>query len=398
MPEFPIPERPSTGTVPVGVESCDPESPDPHLPGSRSREAQSSHGVPSPGVPQPCSVSEEGSGSSELSTSVPPRPPVGSWGPGTVRPLPVHPARTGFVQGLLSGSVRTSRGDEARPANAARRIAPTYWRERWGAFATAGAMPLAIGLGLLGADVSGASGGLTPTVAEPQHPSSESGAGLGFFSPSDEAVSRCVRAGWAAGFPVGKPLVTAVAVALAESRCNPTARGTNTVSVRCPEGSIDRGLWQINSCYHEEVNDHCAYQVQCNADAAFVISHRGLYWKPWSTFKNGQYQRYVTMATNAVAELCPQGQCSTGHVGLVVAGRYVNVRTGPGRRYELVTRSSTGHRVRLLCWTSGQYVGEGRWPSHLWDRIVDDVTGKTGYATDSWIRTPGEVQRILPRC
>ena len=43
----------------------------------------------------------------------------------------------------------------------------------------------------------------------------------------NEAADLCAHVGHNAGFP-NDPLVTAVAVALAESRCNPDATGTNT--------------------------------------------------------------------------------------------------------------------------------------------------------------------------
>lgn len=87
-------------------------------------------------------------------------------------------------------------------------------------------------------------------------------------SPASAASSDlCAQTGYDAGFR-GDGLVTAVAVALAESSCNPSA--TNVQNNTPP--SRDRGLWQINDYWHPEVDDACAYDAQCNANAAFEIS------------------------------------------------------------------------------------------------------------------------------
>lgn len=90
-----------------------------------------------------------------------------------------------------------------------------------------------------------------------------------------------------------RQIVVAVAVALAESSCNPSATGQNS-------GSVDRGLWQINSYYHSEVSDACAYQAQCNADAAWNISNHGSSWSPWSTYNSGVWTNYLDTARSAI--------------------------------------------------------------------------------------------------
>ncbi|MFE9655919.1 RICIN domain-containing protein [Micromonospora sp. NPDC006431] len=90
-----------------------------------------------------------------------------------------------------------------------------------------------------------------------------------------------------------RQIVVAVAVAMAESSCNPSATGQNP-------GSIDRGLWQINNYWHPEVSDACAYQVQCNANAAWNISNHGSNWTPWSTYNNGAWRNYLNTARDAI--------------------------------------------------------------------------------------------------
>ena len=76
---------------------------------------------------------------------------------------------------------------------------------------------------------------------------------------------------------------TAVAIAKAESHLNPNATGYNK------NGSIDRGLMQINSVhgYGKEL-----YNVKTNLKVARKIyEKRG--WIAWSTFTSGKYKKFL---------------------------------------------------------------------------------------------------------
>ncbi len=84
-----------------------------------------------------------------------------------------------------------------------------------------------------------------------------------------------------------KPKVAA-AIAMAESAGDPSAVGKN----RKPR-SFDRGLFQINSRWHAEVSDRCAYDAQCNAREALRISDGGRNWRQWSTWHNEAYKAYL---------------------------------------------------------------------------------------------------------
>ncbi|WP_163509110.1 transglycosylase SLT domain-containing protein [Fodinicola acaciae] len=127
-------------------------------------------------------------------------------------------------------------------------------------------------------------------------------AAAGLSAPAYAATGAdlCAQVGLNAGFPRDR-LVTAVAVALAESRCNPLAKSPPNHN-----GTIDRGLWQINSGAHPEVSDACAYDAQCNANAAYRISSGGTNWQPWSTYNNGAYRAYLSEAQAAVDRLGSQ--------------------------------------------------------------------------------------------
>lgn len=92
-----------------------------------------------------------------------------------------------------------------------------------------------------------------------------------------------------AGF-VGDDLTRAVAIALAESGGNPRALG----DVGIGQGSF--GLWQINSYYHPEYGPDFTtlYDPQTNANAAYSVYRRSGYtFKPWSTFNNGAYAKFI---------------------------------------------------------------------------------------------------------
>ena len=121
-------------------------------------------------------------------------------------------------------------------------------------------------------------------------------------SASAAAADLCAKVASRAGFS-GDRLVTAVAVGMGESACRPDAVNSNGPTKGCPNGSVDRGLWQINSCWHPSVSKSCAYDAQCNANAAYRISAKGSNFKPWVAYTNGSYRNYVNAARAAVARL-----------------------------------------------------------------------------------------------
>jgi hypothetical protein len=98
-----------------------------------------------------------------------------------------------------------------------------------------------------------------------------------------------------AGFS-GNDWVIAVAVAEAESAGWTHARLINT------DCSVDRGLWQINSFWHGEVSDACAFDPTCNAQGTHTIWANGG-WTQWTTFNNGAYQAHMAEAQAAVDQV-----------------------------------------------------------------------------------------------
>ncbi|MFB7268014.1 transglycosylase SLT domain-containing protein, partial [Streptomyces nojiriensis] len=151
------------------------------------------------------------------------------------------------------------------------------------------------------------------------------GASPAYAAPSD----LCAQVGYSAGWR-GEALEFAVAIALAESSCNPGA--SNRQGNVDAEGSTDRGLWQINDFYHPDVTNACAYDAQCNANEAFRISSGGTNWQPWSTYNRGHHWRHMDEARAAVARLGhPGGPGPAPVVHPVESGRVVSARSADGR-------------------------------------------------------------------
>jgi Ricin-type beta-trefoil lectin domain/Lysozyme like domain len=98
-----------------------------------------------------------------------------------------------------------------------------------------------------------------------------------------------------AGFG-GNDWVVSVAVAEAESAGWTRARLINT------DCSVDRGLWQINSYWHGEVSDACAFDPACNAGATHTIWSNGG-WTQWTTYNNGAYLSHMAEAQDAVNQV-----------------------------------------------------------------------------------------------
>jgi murein DD-endopeptidase MepM/ murein hydrolase activator NlpD len=99
----------------------------------------------------------------------------------------------------------------------------------------------------------------------------------------------------AAGFR-GSALDTIVAIAQAESSLDTSARNINT------DGSIDRGILQINKRWHPEVSDAAAYDPAASFAAGYQISNRGTDFHPWSTYTNNAYKAYMTGVSGGSAK------------------------------------------------------------------------------------------------
>ena len=199
---------------------------------------------------------------------------------------------------------------------------------------------------------------------------------------------RCAQAGYAAGWR--SSLVTAVAVALAESDCTATAVHNVPPDANCPNGSVDRGAWQINNCYWPNVSDSCAYELYCNALAAkniFICCG----WTMWTTYNNGAYRSYLAEAQAGVDAI----NGGTAVYGTVTTeGETLTVRAGPSSSYSPVGSLADGTTVRILCQTHGQWIYSDVYEvwTDLWDKI-----GSGRYVSDAYVYTGSDGQ-VAPSC
>jgi Lysozyme like domain/Ricin-type beta-trefoil lectin domain len=223
----------------------------------------------------------------------------------------------------------------------------------------------AVSLVLIGG--AAATGSSTPAPPAPAvRPASLARHGaVGKLGPAQvsQAAQTCAgyaaAAGWANNGQYGGDLVIAVAVCVAESGGQPSVYycdGTGTVGyyppVQCPTGSYDRGLWQINSKYHPEVTDACAFRPQCNADAAYQISDQGTDFAPWAVYDTDAYAQYLGAAQHAVAGLTT-GAVSAARFGVCA----MPAQPVPGAA---VTAGRCGRRTAAQQWTvTGGTVRQG---------------------------------------
>lgn len=103
-----------------------------------------------------------------------------------------------------------------------------------------------------------------------------------------------------AGFS-GVDLVTAVAIALAESGGNPQAYNPETKAGAAP-GQGSYGLWQIYLTAHPEDAGSNLYDPQTNANEAYAIyAAAGGSFRAWSTFLSNAYQSFVSTVQGAIS-------------------------------------------------------------------------------------------------
>lgn len=81
----------------------------------------------------------------------------------------------------------------------------------------------------------------------------------------------------------------AAAIATAESGGNSAAYDLDS------NGTIDRGLWQINSVHGAQ----SSFDIPTNARAAIAISNNGTNWSPWVTYNTGAYRQYLQSGVQA---------------------------------------------------------------------------------------------------
>jgi hypothetical protein len=175
-------------------------------------------------------------------------------------------------------------------------------------------------------------------------------------------------------------VTTAVAVALAESGGD--SRATNAAGNTPP--STDRGLWQINSYWHPEVSDDCAFDPWCATSHAAEISRYWTDFSPWSAYNNGSYRTYLEatppMNVPYVTQVEPDGSgyANCGPACLTMLLAY-DGHIGADRASMHSVADYMRDRYYDGDWWLGTYTDFGmmRW-------LVEDVYGVTLREQPSW--------------
>lgn len=179
---------------------------------------------------------------------------------------------------------------------------------------------------------------------------------------------------------------TAGAVAKAESGL--CVNATNPYN---SNGSVDRGLYQINSV-HGYTTD-CLYNAACNTNAAMNI-YRMQGWNAWTVYRTGAYRQHLSEAQAAVNRVAGGGS-STATGTTANTGSYTgpyNLRSGPGTNYSVVGSVGGGVAVTIVCQTNGT-THTGPWgTTSLWDKLS---TGE--WISDAFVYT-GSNSAVTPRC
>jgi chitodextrinase len=143
----------------------------------------------------------------------------------------------------------------------------------------------------------------------------------------------------------GNDWVISVAVAEAESGGWSHARLIDT------DCSVDRGMWQINSYWHSEVSDACAFDPTCAASATHTIWANGG-WSQWTTYTNGAYLSHMADAQAAVNQVSGGGTGGGGG-GACTAPAWSASAVYVGGN----TVSYNGHTWQAKWWTQGETPG-----------------------------------------
>lgn len=117
----------------------------------------------------------------------------------------------------------------------------------------------------------------------------------------------------AAGFPP-QEIETATAVALAESGGETTATNKNT------NGSIDYGLWQINTVHGSLLTQGDKFNPLDNAKMALTVwNGAGKKWTPWTVYKTGAYLAQKGAATIGAANPSPPAEAAGADTSIIPA-------------------------------------------------------------------------------
>jgi hypothetical protein len=124
------------------------------------------------------------------------------------------------------------------------------------------------------------------------------------------SINEAANAARAAGIPESA-LATALSIMMAESGGIP-----GRINDKNTNGSIDRGLWQINSI-HSQYDPIRLLDPNYNAKAMADLSSGGTNWKPWVAYNEGHNKKFLSQVNQAlstgVGDPVDSGSGGAGH-------------------------------------------------------------------------------------
>lgn len=154
---------------------------------------------------------------------------------------------------------------------------------------------------------------------------------------------------------------TMAAIAMAESSGRVNAQGSNT------NGTVDRGLWQINSSHTQFDGQRLLSDPLYNAQAAVSIEKsQGL--TAWTTFTSGAYKRFLGAASKVTPNyggpnggvVRPGGNASAGPTVQDKLKEYVSLRDAP--------RTAPPGTKNPFAWWAASFTGK-------WDNLTGTGDG-----------------------
>jgi hypothetical protein len=128
-----------------------------------------------------------------------------------------------------------------------------------------------------------------------------------FSGTSAQKINATIDAIVGGGFTTEADILAILAIGVAESSLNPTARNPHPEYPPRPDGSVavDRGLWQISSHWWPQFTDAQCDNPNTAIDAVRIISENGTTWQPWDTHKTGVAQSHYDGSVNGWPALRP---------------------------------------------------------------------------------------------
>lgn len=160
------------------------------------------------------------------------------------------------------------------------------------------------------------------------------------------SIADALNYAYQAGFR-GQSQQTVVAIAIAESGLN-----TNAMNSQGNNAGVDRGVLQINSYWHSEVSDACAFDPGCAFKAGYKISSNGTNFHPWATYNEGKETQFIPEVQKAMTSVdtSTQGGAIPSWVGYPTSVPYGNASydTGLGGSHDMDLKTPPDTEITFL--------------------------------------------------